>query len=100
MRDFLFGRCAPRARFVYLQRSSAAAELRNSSPAGAAAVRMAKRPAPSPQRLRTSGVLLHVTSLPGPYGIGDLGRTARAGVESLARPKQAWWQVLTVRLPG
>ena len=53
------------------------------------------------QRLpRSAGVLLHVTSLPGPYGIGDLGPAARAWVDVLARAKQTWWQVLPLTPPG
>jgi 4-alpha-glucanotransferase len=49
---------------------------------------------------RTAGVLLHPTSLPGPYGIGDLGPTAYAWVEALARAKQKWWQVLPLGPTG
>jgi 4-alpha-glucanotransferase len=52
---------------------------------------------PSP---RSSGVLLHPTSLPGPYGIGDLGPAARAWVDSLALAKQTWWQVLPLGPTG
>src|SRR6476469_625766 len=52
------------------------------------------------QRLgRSAGILLHVTSLPGPYGIGDLGPSARAWVDVLARAKQTWWQVLPLTPP-
>ncbi len=43
---------------------------------------------------RTSGLLLHLTSLPGPYGIGDLGPEALDFGHFLARAGQAWWQVL------
>lgn len=43
---------------------------------------------------RSSGVLLHVTSLPSPFGIGDLGPTAYAWVDHLVRAGQNWWQVL------
>jgi 4-alpha-glucanotransferase len=43
---------------------------------------------------RAAGVLLHVSSLPGPYGIGDLGPTAREWVAWLASAKQRIWQVL------
>jgi 4-alpha-glucanotransferase len=43
---------------------------------------------------RSSGVLLHVTSLPGPHGIGDLGREAYRFVDFLARAGQRYWQVL------
>jgi 4-alpha-glucanotransferase len=49
---------------------------------------------------RSSGVLLHPTSLPGPFGIGDLGPAAFAWVEALARAGQAWWQVLPVGPTG
>ena len=43
---------------------------------------------------RASGVLLHVTSLPSPYGIGDLGPTAFAWVDRLSGAGQKWWQAL------
>ncbi|HYV36047.1 MAG TPA: 4-alpha-glucanotransferase [Gemmataceae bacterium] len=43
---------------------------------------------------RSAGILLHPTSLPGPYGIGDLGPAAYGWIESLARAGQKWWQVL------
>lgn len=43
---------------------------------------------------RASGVLLHVTSLPTPFGIGDLGPAAFRWVDLLAKAKQRWWQIL------
>jgi len=43
---------------------------------------------------RQAGILLHPTSLPGPYGIGDLGPTAHAFVDWLAVAKQTLWQIL------
>jgi 4-alpha-glucanotransferase len=43
---------------------------------------------------RASGVLLHPTSLPGRFGIGDLGPEAHAFVEFLAEMGQTWWQML------
>ena len=43
---------------------------------------------------RSSGVLLHVSSLPSFGGIGDLGPAAHEFVEFLARAKQHVWQVL------
>lgn len=55
--------------------------------------------APLP-RPRTAGILLHPTSLPGPYGVGDLGPAARAWVDLLARAGQTWWQVLPLNPPG
>lgn len=45
---------------------------------------------------RASGVLLHPTSLPGPYGVGDLGPEARVFVDFLAEGAQRWWQMLPV----
>lgn len=49
---------------------------------------------------RGSGILLHLTSLPGPHGHGDLGPAARAFVEWLARAGQTTWQMLPVVPPG
>lgn len=49
---------------------------------------------------RTSGVLLHPTSLPGPFGIGDLGPNAYRWVETLAAMRQSWWQVLPLGPTG
>lgn len=43
---------------------------------------------------RCSGVLLHVTSLPGQYGVGSLNRTAYAWIDFLADARQKIWQVL------
>lgn len=43
---------------------------------------------------RSAGVLLHITSLPGPYGVGDLGESAYRFVEFLAQAGQQIWQVL------
>ena len=45
---------------------------------------------------RSAGILLPVFSLPGPYGIGSLGREARAFAEFLHNAGQRWWQVLPV----
>lgn len=49
---------------------------------------------------RSAGVLLHPTSLPGPYGIGDLGPRARDYVQWLAGAGITWWQVLPLHPPG
>jgi 4-alpha-glucanotransferase len=49
---------------------------------------------------RSSGVLLHPSSLPGPYGIGDLGPAAIAWVDALVRAKQTWWQILPLGPTG
>ena len=45
---------------------------------------------------RASGILLHITSLPGPYGIGDLGPAAYKFVDFLHETKQKIWQILPV----
>ena len=49
---------------------------------------------------RSSGILLHPTSLPGPFGIGDLGPTAHAWVDTLAKADQSWWQMLPLGPTG
>jgi 4-alpha-glucanotransferase len=49
---------------------------------------------------RSSGILLHVTSLPGSHGIGDLGRSAYEFVDFLAQSKQKIWQVLPLGPTG
>jgi 4-alpha-glucanotransferase len=43
---------------------------------------------------RRSGILLHVTSLPSRFGIGDLGPGAWEWLEALARARQTYWQIL------
>ncbi|KUK63180.1 MAG: 4-alpha-glucanotransferase [Methanoculleus marisnigri] len=43
---------------------------------------------------RGSGVLLHITSLPSAYGIGDLGPAAHRFVDLLAGAGQRYWQIL------
>src|SRR5215467_4643154 len=49
---------------------------------------------------RASGVLLHVTSLPSPYGIGDVGPAAVAWVDRLQASGQRWWQALPLGPTG
>jgi 4-alpha-glucanotransferase len=49
---------------------------------------------------RASGVLLHPTSLPGRYGIGDLGPAAFEFIETLAAAGQRIWQVLPLTPTG
>ncbi|WP_102126607.1 4-alpha-glucanotransferase [Deinococcus planocerae] len=49
---------------------------------------------------RSSGVLLHPTSLPGPHGIGELGAHARAFVDWLASARQHYWQVMPLGPTG
>ncbi|MGH7772678.1 MAG: 4-alpha-glucanotransferase [Candidatus Binatia bacterium] len=43
---------------------------------------------------RGSGVMLHITSLPSPYGIGDLGPWAYRFADFLAETRQRYWQIL------
>lgn len=43
---------------------------------------------------RFSGILLAVSSLPGPYGIGSLGASARRFVDFLSESGQSYWQIL------
>jgi 4-alpha-glucanotransferase len=43
---------------------------------------------------RGSGILLHITSLPDSYGIGDFGPEAYRFVDFLAQTKQSYWQIL------
>ena len=49
---------------------------------------------------RASGVLLHITSLSSPYGIGDVGPTALAMVDRLKAAGQGWWQALPLGPTG
>ena len=55
---------------------------------------------PFPADYRASGVLLHVASLPSPYGIGDLGPVALRWVDRLHRAGQSWWQALPLGPTG
>ena len=49
---------------------------------------------------RASGILLHPTCLPSPYGIGDLGKSAYEFIDFLARSGQKLWQVLPLGPTG
>jgi 4-alpha-glucanotransferase len=51
-------------------------------------------------RRRSSGVLLHPTSLPGPHGIGDIGLESYAFADFLAACGQTWWQMLPIGPTG
>jgi 4-alpha-glucanotransferase len=53
-----------------------------------------------PEQYRASGVLLHVTSLPSPYGIGDMGPTSVAWIDRLHEAGQSWWQGLPLGPTG
>jgi len=49
---------------------------------------------------RASGFLLHVTSLPSRYGIGDVGPAAIAWIDQLCDAGQSWWQALPLGPTG
>ncbi|MGE3601503.1 MAG: 4-alpha-glucanotransferase [Dehalococcoidia bacterium] len=55
---------------------------------------------PLPAGYRASGLLMHVTSLPSPYGIGDVGPSAFAWVDRLHEAGQSWWQALPLGPTG
>ena len=50
--------------------------------------------------MRASGILMPVFSLPGPFGIGTLGKEAFAFVDFLAEAKQTYWQILPIGPTG
>jgi 4-alpha-glucanotransferase len=49
---------------------------------------------------RGSGILMHITSLPSPYGIGTLGRAAYDFVDFLHAARQSYWQILPIGPTG
>ena len=49
---------------------------------------------------RASGLLLHITSLPSPYGVGTLGKAAFDFVDYLHRARQRYWQILPLTPTG
>src|SRR6266853_2213736 len=55
---------------------------------------------PFPPEYRAAGLLLHVTSLPSPYGIGDLGPSAFSWIDHLRDAGQQWWQALPLGPTG
>ena len=44
--------------------------------------------------MRECGTLMHITSLPGPYGVGTMGKSAYAFVDFLKKTGQGCWQIL------
>ncbi|MGI5963518.1 MAG: 4-alpha-glucanotransferase [Lawsonibacter sp.] len=50
--------------------------------------------------MRTAGILMHLSSLPSPYGIGTMGKSARDFVDFLAKGGQSIWQVLPLGQTG
>jgi 4-alpha-glucanotransferase len=55
---------------------------------------------PFPEQYRASGLLLHVSSLPSPYGIGDVGPAAVEWIDRLHEAGQSWWQALPLGPTG
>lgn len=49
---------------------------------------------------KSSGILLHITSLNGKYGIGTLGQEAYQFIDYLAKAKQQYWQILPTNPVG
>ena len=50
--------------------------------------------------MRSSGILMHITSLPGPYGVGTMGKQAFAFVDFLKDAGQKLWQILPLSPTG
>ena len=50
--------------------------------------------------MRGSGILMHITSLPSPYGVGTLGREAYQFIDFLRAAGQRYWQILPVTPTG
>ena len=46
--------------------------------------------------MRKSGVLMHISSLPSPHGIGSMGAAAREFVDFLKAAGQSCWQLLPI----
>lgn len=46
--------------------------------------------------MRASGILMHISSLPSPYGIGTMGKEAREFVDFLVKSEQTYWQILPI----
>lgn len=49
---------------------------------------------------RASGILMHISSLPSPYGIGTFGKAAYDFIDFLHRAKQSYWQILPIGPTG
>ena len=50
--------------------------------------------------MRESGILMHISSLPGPYGIGTMGEAAYKFVDFLSAAGQKYWQILPLSPTG
>ena len=50
--------------------------------------------------MRSSGILMHISSLPGPYGIGTMGKRAFQFIDFLEEAGQSVWQILPLNPTG
>ncbi|MBR2639961.1 MAG: 4-alpha-glucanotransferase, partial [Oscillospiraceae bacterium] len=50
--------------------------------------------------MRESGILMHISSLPGPYGIGSMGKNAFEFADFLKKSGQRIWQILPLSPTG
>ena len=50
--------------------------------------------------MRESGILMHITSLPSPYGVGTMGSQAYQFIDFLEKSGQSYWQILPVTPTG
>ena len=50
--------------------------------------------------MRKSGILMHISSLPGPYGMGSMGKAAYDFVDFLCKAGQSCWQILPLSPTG
>ena len=50
--------------------------------------------------MRSSGILMHITSLPGKYGVGTMGKKAYEFIDFLKKAGQSYWQILPLTPTG
>ena len=50
--------------------------------------------------MRKSGILMHITSLPSPYGVGNMGACAYEFIDFLQAAGQSYWQILPLSPTG
>ena len=50
--------------------------------------------------MRESGILMHITSLPSPHGVGTMGKAAYEFIDFLQQAGQGYWQILPVTPTG
>ena len=50
--------------------------------------------------MRHSGILMHITSLPAPYGVGTMGKSALEFIDFLDKAGQTLWQILPLSPTG